>query len=646
MADSTNVLKLIIDGDDQTKKAFKSLNNSINKTEKATKKTTKGFLESSKAGIGLKAITPITIGLTAGLLGLAAGLNYTVDAASALQETTQKFNVTFSDVREEADKLARNLQANFGLSLRASKDLLAGTGDLLSGFGFTQQKALDLADAAAKLGTDLASFSNFAGGAEGATQAITAAMLGETERMKALGVIIRQTDIKNLALAKGLKLVNGEVSKQDKAMLTLEIAATQSKNAIGDFARSSDSYANITRKASGNTEDLAALMGEKLLPVAGLAITAFNKVAGAILNYSNNAKKAAKQSEEMINNRVGVINSLFKEGKATKELEEEYDQLLKLQTRFGGANQQKIKFFQGEQEVDTAGNKIVEKAKEVQEKVAIISNDTLEKNLKQLQKEVDALETKAQKEKDLANEIAVFNASVRDDEDKNNTEAALRVSERERKRLEDNRSNMQIMLDDWRNYSLLVEQMQMNMVQSIQNNLSSLLTSITDTSRTGGEKWAAFGASMVNTFANSISQMVTKWIIGQLTMSAASKAAGSAEIAKNAAVAGSGAAASQASIPIIGPILAIGAMAAMFAAVLSMKSKGGFQTPEGGSRTIPGSPNEAVMFMGHGGEKVGRDGGSGLTINFNSAVFNANETAEAISDMLIEHNLVTGKSIS
>ena len=51
------------------------------------------------------------------------------------------------------------------------------------------------------------------------------------------------------------------------------------------------------------------------------------------------------------------------------------------------------------------------------------------------------------------------------------------------------------------------------------------------------------------------------------------------KIGQSAAVAASGAAESQASIPYVGPILAIAAMAAMFAAVMAMKGGGGRSTP-------------------------------------------------------------------
>jgi len=70
----------------------------------------------------------------------------------------------------------------------------------------------------------------------------------------------------------------------------------------------------------------------------------------------------------------------------------------------------------------------------------------------------------------------------------------------------------------------------------------------------------------------------------------------------------------------------------------------GFQTPMGTDRVIPGGPGEAVPIIAHGGERIGR-GGSGLTINFNSAVFNADETASQITTMLRDYKNRTGEEI-
>lgn len=70
-----------------------------------------------------------------------------------------------------------------------------------------------------------------------------------------------------------------------------------------------------------------------------------------------------------------------------------------------------------------------------------------------------------------------------------------------------------------------------------------------------------------------------------------------AKIGQSAASAGAGAAESQASIPYIGPILAIAAMAAIFAAVMGMKSKASGSTPSAaGGFDIPSGVNPLTQL--------------------------------------------------
>ena len=62
--------------------------------------------------------------------------------------------------------------------------------------------------------------------------------------------------------------------RQAKAVATLQIAMEQSKSAIGDYARTSGSAANRSRKLSARFDDLKVTIGTKLLPVA-LRLTNF-----------------------------------------------------------------------------------------------------------------------------------------------------------------------------------------------------------------------------------------------------------------------------------------------------------------------------------------------------------------------------------
>ena len=230
----------------------------------------KGALDESSIGIAKFADKVGSIGKTMAVVGLAVtavsvGL---IKMASDAEETASKFAVVFQDVSEQAAESARNLAENFGLSSTAAKQLLGDTGDLLTGFGFTGQAALDLSTQVNELAVDLASFTNYSGGAEGASRALTKALLGERESVKSLGISIMEVDVQAKILELTQKGLTFETERQAKAIATLTIAQEQSKNAIGDFARTSESFANQMRILKARVSDLGTALGEKLLPMA------------------------------------------------------------------------------------------------------------------------------------------------------------------------------------------------------------------------------------------------------------------------------------------------------------------------------------------------------------------------------------------
>ena len=224
--------------------------------------------------------------ITAPIVG---GLGLAVKSASDAEETFSKFATVFRDVGAEAEDAFQTLRKEYGLSAQASKQLLGDTGDLLTGFGFAQDEALRLSTEVQKLAVDLASFTNFSGGAEGASQALTKALLGERESVKSLGIAILEEDVqKQMAIntAKGLTFAT---ERQAKAQATLDLAIRQSQNAIGDYARTSDSFANQFRLLQTRIDDLTVTIGTRLLPFAEKLLDMANGVADSLENMSDEA---------------------------------------------------------------------------------------------------------------------------------------------------------------------------------------------------------------------------------------------------------------------------------------------------------------------------------------------------------------------
>lgn len=260
---------------DKISPQLRKINNSLQKTTNQVRKTSNKSIDSFKKmgrSIDLVASKSQKLGKSLFLkltlpLGL-AGTSF-VKAASDAEETSSKFATVFQDISLEADRTAKNLGKSFGLSSVKAKELLGDTGDLLTGFGFSGKAALDLSKGVNELAVDLASFTNFSGGAEGASKALTKALLGERESVKSLGISILEEDVK--AKVKSLAAtgkLTGMTERQSKAYATLQIAISQSKNAIGDFERTSKSFANQTRILNQRFFDLKVSFGNIILPLA------------------------------------------------------------------------------------------------------------------------------------------------------------------------------------------------------------------------------------------------------------------------------------------------------------------------------------------------------------------------------------------
>ena len=205
-------------------------------------------------------------------------------------ETISKFNTVFRAVGKEAESIASNLSKSFGISSVSARELLGDTGDLLTGFGFTASSALKLSNEVNELAVDLASFTNFSGGAAGASQALTKALLGERESVKSLGISILEKDvIEQVAInrAKGLRF---ETERQAKAQATLDIAIKQSQNAIGDYSRTQDEAANVIRTTQERFADLAVEIGNILLPIITPLLTFVRNSIESFLNWNSVVK--------------------------------------------------------------------------------------------------------------------------------------------------------------------------------------------------------------------------------------------------------------------------------------------------------------------------------------------------------------------
>jgi len=251
-----------------------------------TAKLKAGSLGDKIAGAGAKFKVAGTAMTVAGA-AIVGSLTILVNRATDAAETASKFATIFQTEMPKARAAVADLTKNYGLSTNASKEMLSATGDLLTGMGMQAGTALDLSLKTQQLAVDLASFTNYSGGAIGASNALTKAMLGERESLKGLGKTVTEEMVKAELARVGKTRLTGASLLQAKAEATLEIVMRQSATALGDYERTSDSLANKKRELNARLEDIVVTLGTYLIPIFAKVATEITTVITKVSDWMN-----------------------------------------------------------------------------------------------------------------------------------------------------------------------------------------------------------------------------------------------------------------------------------------------------------------------------------------------------------------------
>lgn len=299
-----NQIEIIIKGNSKDAvAAVNKLNKALNKSETAVDKAEKPVKKAKSSFGGLK--TQI-IAAAAAIGTIVAVSKKFIDAASDLEEETNKFNVVFRSTRQEAAKMRDELVNAYGMSRIEATKSLAAIQDFLVPMGIARDKATELSGAFNKMAVDIGSFNNQP--TAQVMEDIKSAIAGMSRPMRKYGVDVSETTLKQMALDRGLKLTNGKLDNQTRAMLIYEKIAQDSADAQGDFSRSIESFANQSKIMKARISDISVEIGQILMPTVGRGIKAFNDFAGSA------------EGMEKIKNAVKILNVVFQVAIKSMEL--------------------------------------------------------------------------------------------------------------------------------------------------------------------------------------------------------------------------------------------------------------------------------------------------------------------------------------
>lgn len=207
-------------------------------------------------GIGKKMTTYVTLPIVAGFTAAA-------NAASDYDENINKLEVAFGKYAKEVRQFTDNALDQFGLSKLAASEAAASFGALAKGMGMSDKKAATLSKELTGLSADLASYFNLSN--EDAASALEGIFTGQTQSLKKLGVVMTQVNLEDFAAKQGK--VYKEMSEGEKVLLRYEYVLDRTKDAQGDYARTSDGTANSIKTFKSAIQDLGTTFGREILPI-------------------------------------------------------------------------------------------------------------------------------------------------------------------------------------------------------------------------------------------------------------------------------------------------------------------------------------------------------------------------------------------
>lgn len=399
---SDKKLKTVIEVVDKYSKELKDFSKKINETNDELKKLQDNFAKGSdgakKLSDSLSLIKKVGVG--AAVLYVVNKIKdlgkFAIESASKMDELANVTRQVFESSTKEIEQWAKTIDREVGRSIYQMQNFASVYGSMFKGAGFDTSFFKKISKDLATFTADFSSFFNVTD--DEAFTAIKGALTGETEALKRYGLILNDTTMAEYALSQGIKEKWQNLDTATKMQLRYNKLMEMTTYIQGDASRTIDGYANSLKKAEGLIDNIATLIGHKLLPFATKVVHMFNGIAEAVDDMLS--KKSStdylfdfameKQNLEDLKDRYIELSKMYLEGLGTPESEKErnelYQKLLAMYPDLIGAiGNEASKYL----EVASAIDKVIGKLKE--KILAQVQDDFLSKQLEVAKKYEDTI---------------------------------------------------------------------------------------------------------------------------------------------------------------------------------------------------------------------------------------------------------------
>ena len=211
-----------------------------------------------------------------------------VGIASSMEEVWNVLDTTFESNANRIQIWSETTKSSFGIGELAAKEFSGTMGATLKGLGIEGEELYTMSTALVGLAGDMASFRNL--DTATAFQKILSGMTGESEPLKRFGIDMSVANLEAHALAMGIETAWKEMDQATKTQVRYNYLMERTADMQGDFAKTSESYANQMRLLEENIEDLKLSVGQTLLPVLTELVGWFNSLFGSTKDVEDGFK--------------------------------------------------------------------------------------------------------------------------------------------------------------------------------------------------------------------------------------------------------------------------------------------------------------------------------------------------------------------
>lgn len=205
--------------------------------------------------------------------------------ASDLEEVQNVVDVSFGSMADQVEAFADTAVRSYGMSALTAKRMASTFMAMSNGMDIAQEAGKNMSLQLTALAGDMASFYNV--GQDIAQTALNSIFTGETESLKKFGIVLTETNLEAFALSQGIKKSYQAMSQAEKVALRYNYVLNATKNAQGDFARTSGSWANQIRLLKEQWSQFLGILGKGLIQILTPMVKALNQMLASLISIGN-----------------------------------------------------------------------------------------------------------------------------------------------------------------------------------------------------------------------------------------------------------------------------------------------------------------------------------------------------------------------